>query len=402
VIATALGAHHYRLIGLEITTTPGQTVAGDLVELGDGSAAQNSLDKVAHDLILDRVYIHAGRTVSVHRCVALNSARTAIVDSWLSECHGAGMESQAIAGWNGPGPFRIENNYLEGSGMGLMFGGATPAIVGLHPADITIRRNHFTRPLSWQGQWSVKNLFELKHAVRVLVEGNVFENNWADAQDGFALVWKSSADLTGAEWTVTSDVTFRYNIVRNSPGGLNLAAAPDGPAQPAQRILVEQNRFENIGSPVSGRMFQLLGALSDVQFTHNTAILASGGQMLVSFDGSPMHNFGFQDNVATLGLYGIRGSGTGSGTSALDTFVPGSYSVTGNVLIGGALASQYPAGNDFPATVGDVGFVNPGTGNYTLAPGSRYQGKGADMTAVATATAGVVNSGGSQRRAITP
>jgi hypothetical protein len=394
VIRTELGAHHYRLVGLEITAPAGQTSAGDLIRLGSGSTDQDAVEKVAHDLILDRVYVHGTATLNFKRCVALNSAATAIVDSWLSECHGAGLETQAIGGWNGPGPFRIENNHLEGSGMGLMFGGATPAIVGLHPADIVIRRNHFTRPLSWQGTWSVKNLLELKHAQRVLIEGNVFENNWADAQTGFALVWKSSAALTGAEWTLTSDITFRHNIVRNSAGGLNLAAAPDGPAQPARRILVEQNLFENIGSPDGGGaiLFQVLGALSDVKFVHNTALFTGGGKLLLSFDGRPMRNFGFHDNVATLGAYGIKASGKAVGTASLNAFVPGSYSVSGNLFIGSAMANRYPPGNRFVPSIAAVGFVHPESGDFMLAPSSTAIGAGADMAVITEATRGVTDS----------
>src|SRR5690606_23447694 len=93
-----------------------------------------------------------------------------------------GNDSQAIAGWNGPGPFKIVNNYLEGAGENIMFGGATPRIEGLVPADIVIRGNHFHKPLRWRiGDpsyegipWSVKNLFELKNARRVVIDGNIF------------------------------------------------------------------------------------------------------------------------------------------------------------------------------------------------------------------------------------
>ncbi len=266
-----------------------------------------------------------------------------------------------------------------------MFGGATPAIQGLDPADIVIRRNYVTRPSSWSGVWEVKNLFELKHAVRVLIEDNVFENNWADAQTGFAIDWKSSADLTGAAWTVTSDVTFRYNILRNSDNGINIAAAPDGPAQPARRILVEQNSF----SGISGVMFQATGELQDVNFVQNTAIMSGAGQMLLSFDGTPMRNFGFQKNIATLGLYGIKGSGTAAGTATLDHYVPGTYTVTGNLLIGAGSTSQYPGGNQFLAAVEAVGFVSPSSANYTVSGSSPYAGYGADISGINAATSGV-------------
>ena len=126
------------------------------------------------------------------RCVALNSASSAVIDSYLSEAHVVGFDSQAICGVNGPGPFKIVNNYLEGSGENIMFGGADPAIRDLVPSDIEFRGNYCFKPLSWKiGHpsyagipWAVKNLFELKNARRVLIEGNVFENNWVHAQNG--------------------------------------------------------------------------------------------------------------------------------------------------------------------------------------------------------------------------
>src|SRR5262249_5893982 len=125
---TALsGAHHYRLIGLEFTQAAGVTQTYSLIELGDGQT-QTSLAQLPHDLILDRLYIHGRPTTTLRRGVTLNSATTAIIDSHLSDCHEEGADSQAIGGWNGPGPFKIENNYLEGAGENIIFGGADPVI----------------------------------------------------------------------------------------------------------------------------------------------------------------------------------------------------------------------------------------------------------------------------------
>ena len=69
--------------------------------------------------------------------------------------------------------------------------------------------------------WTVKNLFELKNARRVLAEGNVLEQNWTDGQNGIAITFKPSNQGT-APWTEVSDVTFRYNIVRHAGGGINI------------------------------------------------------------------------------------------------------------------------------------------------------------------------------------
>ena len=52
-------------------------------------------------------------TTGQKRGVALNSASTSIRNSYIGGIRLAGQETQGIAGWNGPGPFVIENNYVE-------------------------------------------------------------------------------------------------------------------------------------------------------------------------------------------------------------------------------------------------------------------------------------------------
>ena len=79
VLQTASGATGWWITGLELTIAPTFTgINYGLVLLGDGSGRQNSLGLVPSDLVLDRVYVHAHATVGTSRCVALNSARTAI------------------------------------------------------------------------------------------------------------------------------------------------------------------------------------------------------------------------------------------------------------------------------------------------------------------------------------
>src|SRR5207245_844491 len=82
----------------------------------------------------------------------------------------------------------LELKPLSGAGENVMFGGADPSITNLVPADIEIRGIHFFKPTAWRGVCAaVKNLFELKNARRVLIEGNIFENNWLAAQAGWAV-----------------------------------------------------------------------------------------------------------------------------------------------------------------------------------------------------------------------
>ncbi len=147
-LRTAVGAHHWRIENVEFG--PNRNGDGNIISLGDGPPRQVTRESVPQALILDRVYIHGHPELGQKRGIALNSGATEILNSYISDIKSTGVDTQAIGGWNGPGPFTIENNYLEAAGENIMFGGADPGIDGLVPTDITIRRNHITRPVAWR------------------------------------------------------------------------------------------------------------------------------------------------------------------------------------------------------------------------------------------------------------
>src|SRR5262245_3626991 len=80
-IQTAPGAHHWRLQLLEFQANANG--AGDIIALGDGSSAQNTLARVPHDLVVDRVYVHGDPTKGQKRGIALNSASTQITGCYI-------------------------------------------------------------------------------------------------------------------------------------------------------------------------------------------------------------------------------------------------------------------------------------------------------------------------------
>jgi len=412
-IKTANPTCGWRLLGFAITgTLPQTSVQYGLLALGDGGwrdggDTQTDSTKVPSNLVIDRMYIYGSSTLNSTRCLALNSGTTVIRDSWISECHAAGFDSQAINGWNGPGPYLIENNRLEGAGENIMFGGADPGIAGMVPSDITIRRNHFIKPLSWKGgPWSIKNLFELKTARRLLVEGNVFENVWPASQEGMAIVIKSNANGCQCTFLGTTDLTFRYNIVRNAAVGLNLQASDDSYGWTGfthtQRMRFEHNLFTNIGSE-GGRQSLMLFThdLKDVEIANNTMVHAAGSAGLtlpMAYAFGAARRVVLRDNVftATTG-YAFHNSDNGSThTNALNAFAnDGSWSFTRNV-VGGVLAdyvSLNPSTSWYPSTIAGVGLA----ADYSLGAGSPYKGRGlggvdpgADIAEVTRRTAGAV------------
>src|SRR5207249_3837013 len=269
-------------------------------------------------------------TVSLKRCVSLNSAASAVIDSYLSECHAAGQDAQAICGWNGPGPFKIVNNYLEGSGENVMFGGADPAIANLVPSDIEIRRNHFFKPLSWIPlTWTVKNLLEFKNAQRILVEGNLFENIWAAAQAGYLLNAKSVNQDGACTWCIVQDLTFRNNRGKNLENGLTLGGdlSEGAVALAPTRWLFENNELQiaNVNGGLGFGVFLAQGTspryLTHLTFRHNTLVGIRLTQFHTEWDtvnGLCITDEDVKDNIFEGGTKGISARDSVEATPTLD------------------------------------------------------------------------------------
>jgi hypothetical protein len=145
---TAAGAHHWTLLFLEFQAN--QNGYGDIIALGAGDSTQTDLLQVPYALTLDRLYVHGDPLLGQKRGIALHSRDTSILNSHVSDCKAVGQDSQAIGGFNGPGNYLIENNYLEGAAENFMLGGADPTIQNLVPSNVVIRRNHFRKPLEWR------------------------------------------------------------------------------------------------------------------------------------------------------------------------------------------------------------------------------------------------------------
>ena len=66
------------------------------------------------------------------------------------------------------------------------------------------------------------------------------ENNWLDAQNGFAVLFTIRNQDGTAPWSVVQDVTFTNNIVRHTGAGVNIMGFDDNfPSQQTSRILIQ-------------------------------------------------------------------------------------------------------------------------------------------------------------------
>ncbi len=364
-LQTAAGAHNFRFVGVEFLPATKDAFLYDLITLGDGgNSAQTTLAQVPHDLQLDQCYVHTWLDQSLKRGIALNSAATDIVNSYVAGFKVNGQDAQAIAGWNGPGPFKINNNYIEGAGENVIFGGAPAAIPNLIPSDIEIRGNLISKPLAWNSldTAAYTGKQELKNAQRVTIDGNRFENNWVDAQTGFAIVLTPRGDQSGGPWVAVRDITFTHNVVVHSTQGINILGTDDqSKSQVTGNILIQNNLFDdvaartprwgNTGGPP--KLFQLLpglgGGTKGVTIDHNTITAAA---VIIIADGTHT-GFVFTNNITPEGEYGVSAHGL-EGTAALQQAFP-NYTFQGNTIIG-ATPGKYPPGN-FYGTASQEHFV---------------------------------------------
>jgi len=389
LLVVAQGAHHWRLIGLELTTGQG-VYTYDVVRVGDMEATSAAAQP--KDIELDRLYIHAHAEKGSKRGIFFNSNAIKLTNSYISDFKSDFQDAMAVAVCNGPGPYEITNNYLEGSGYSIIFGGCPNGIIGVVPSDITFTRNHLYKPLAWEKEkWVIKNIFEVKMGRRMKIEGNIFENNWTASQSGFGILFTVRADGTDAQgknFSLIEDINFSNNLIINSTHGINVLGQDDYRANSGQgRRFVFRN---NLFLKVPGRLFQFLQGPTDVLIEKNTAV----SQTFIVMSENVTTGFVMRDNIFALGEYGIFGSGLGSGNNVLKANFPDAV-VKFNAFVGTG-EDWHPTGNTYLKNVADIKFVNLAQGDYRLQANSPLRGKGqngsnpgVDMDALLAATNGV-------------
>jgi hypothetical protein len=149
VVSTVTGAHHYKLIGLEITTNGDPNkYTPDLVDIGpniDKPTRQQVLSMKG--FVIDRCFIHTAE-IDATNLFASTLNRTSGrgigisgVDVWVTNSYIAGfagmfptvhpeaghaIDSYGVYSVTGPGPLHILNNYIEAQFNNVFLGGGDP------------------------------------------------------------------------------------------------------------------------------------------------------------------------------------------------------------------------------------------------------------------------------------
>ena len=340
----------------------------------------------ASNIVMDRIIIVAGAQ-GQKRAIMGNGRNITLTRSHIANIWASGQDSQAFCAWDGAGPYTVTDNYLEAASENVMFGGANSSSPANVPADILVENNHFSKPLEWRGvPHTVKNLFELKSAKRVIVRNNLFERNWTDAQNGYSILFTVRNDEGGAPWSVVEDVLFERNVVRDVENGINVLGYDSyQPSGRATRITIRNNLIIT-----SGTFLQAGSEVGVLTVDHNTVdqrytfmMLYGGAVWLAGTSGARLAQFAVENLTVTNMLanhneYGLIGEDAGMGTPALLRQTR-SYTWTNNVLAGGNLGIQYPPTTWRPTM---AEYQAQFSGGYNLSTTSSYISSGTNGSAL--------------------
>lgn len=453
-------AHHYKFVGVEITSN-GSSSIGILVWLG----VETSRDQreAMRGFVFDRCFVHpaeiSGSSLSSsskyrtsERGIIANVADFYLVNSYIGGFTGYNKRNEMLTSMGvlsdvGPGPIHIINNYIEAWYSSVFLGGADAAADPAHIATVTNAQAIGTATLSHVNGLGVGDLIAFKLATTPDGIGKVTSikgNNITYEIERAANQTFQSAPLSPgrAQWVgdVLHDVEIRANTLHKRPewdsfgqpknwlevkagrhiaidGNLMTSGTPTNIAitvrnqngsspwieindlhftnnhlvnfkQPAfglllkdnekvtglsGNIVIENNLLEGSKDPSSTIFYSEYGY--SVVFKHNTILNNSS----IGIGAQAVKGFVFVDNIVRNGNYGFNCTTPPGG---LITCWP-RVEIKRNVIVdsrtdqrsNGSLSDLYPPGNFVVEDDRRIGFVDPSSGNYRLAPTSPLRGR---------------------------
>jgi hypothetical protein len=279
-------------------------------------------------MVLDRCYLHGqGFPTRIYFAFNLESNDSAVVDSYLEEVNfwgpvnplsraiePGGIGASIITLGNGH-RLKLSNNAFVNSPGIPVFTQEFRDGPDMAPTDIEITRNLFYNsdrfragsPESDGRHYSTSHILEFKKGQRILIDGNVFDGNWADRTPTGPAVIFSPRGVARYTDNVISDVTLTNNVFRRVSHALYVIGhegRKDLATDPSARFRISNNLFEQVdywrmhsepslfagpdlssGTGAGGSALWIFGTVEDLEFTHNTVLdLRGPSPSFVSFN----------------------------------------------------------------------------------------------------------------------
>jgi hypothetical protein len=280
--------------------------------LGGGGALARQ-DLFPHHIVVDQCWIHGIDSYDIRDGVQLDGISMRIQNSTIERIRTAsisGAESHGIVSYSGLGPNWVVNNTISAGMIQTLWGGADPTMQGVRTEGLTYIGNWLYRPFKWMdwsgttdpsplspcpvdtdghgatyrntslgtywecqgaapGTWMPigastytsltsariptpdKNVFELKDASRVYVEGNLFDQAYSwnfQSQHGACVL----LNLTGKPPDRISHVVMQNNVCQHMPWGISQGQVQgtvnwDNGGVAMHNIVFRNNVFQYLG-----------------------------------------------------------------------------------------------------------------------------------------------------------
>jgi hypothetical protein len=142
---------------MRLSETPG----GPVINIQDSGTGQHTIveqgvtstEHQASRIAVDRCIFTGAYDRNVRRAISLNGRQISVLNSFIERFQDNSTDSQGIVGYNGTGPYTIENNFVEGAAENIMFGGAIGQspdnppydMRGVTVSDVVLRYNYLPK-----------------------------------------------------------------------------------------------------------------------------------------------------------------------------------------------------------------------------------------------------------------
>ena len=386
---------------LQLSETPG----GPAINIQDSGTGQHTIveqgvtspDHQAGRITIDRCIFTGAYDRNVRRAISLNGRHLSVLNSFIDRFQDNGTDSQGILGYNGTGPYTIENNFVEGAAENIMFGGAIGQspdnppydMRGVTVSDVVLRFNYLPKnPDRYKLEnWAPEKFVDQGKVIR-RPEGA--STNFIAANAGMtgsaAPDWSSSTIQDGevtwrpfnGRWIVKNNfevkqgdrILFSHNVldkmwVESQQTPINLKAESQPPRCGREDPACYYARTENI-------------------WIRNNVIRSAPAAWKGSTDGGILRNWTIENNL----FFDIDNVAYGSGTEPtmlISSYIPGlivEHNTFQNPVSSAALVIEGPSVDDMPLVFrnnivgrGKMGIKGAGRteGNSTIA---RFMCKG--------------------------
>jgi hypothetical protein len=277
--------------------------------------------------------------------------------------------TQSMIAGLGTGPYLIQNNYINATGIAIHFDDMGNGH-NLVRESYTLKRNTFTarlehvpgRPESNGRAYYNRHFLEFKSGSRILVDGNIFENNQQHVSPVACAL--AAMPVAGGEM---DDIKVSNNIFRNNAASIGVSGPIDNnsswpyvPSRPTKRVHIMNNLiYRGDGFGMSAKPFNsgawgfqigIGWAMEDVRIENNTAWDSRGtAPSFIVFAPYPIEGVSVTNNLIWANTLVVRNGGgidmktpacRGVEKELMDCgFVAGTgnpdYTWTGNVIIAG-------------------------------------------------------------------